>query len=446
MSIVASGFVKQAHATAKAMGAENLAVAEYPGVPMIDSHEELRRKVEQTLIENIVKGLTTSAAAGTKPVEPEPRDIVFRGDLDEVQDFFYENMWSEGLPIIPPTIQRVEKFLRFTDRSPDEVIGALLPENRPATIWNIAVNGVMAGCRPEYMPVLVAVVEAIADPKFRIEDAGSTPGWEPLIVLSGPIIKELDFNCGASVMRVGRRANTSVGRFLRLFMRNIPGLRIPPGATDKGSIGQTFNVVLAENEDAVAELGWPTFGMDRGFKPGENLATVQSVVSISPPCYSGGSTPESHMETIGQVIGQAMAYKTASACRQGMFFPLLVVSPAVAGVIARAGWTKDDMRQYLYENVKARAGLLEKIAWQQGMTVFNFAKAVEDGLISKDFCQSTDPDRLVPVFVRPDWIGVVVSGDPGRNQNKGYVQNQKQAPPVSKAIKLPARWPQLVKR
>src|SRR5262249_16216911 len=142
--------------------------------------------------------------------EPVPRDIVFKGTYEEVQDFFDERMWADGLPVAPPTIKRVEEFLKFTDRAPEEVLGIVQPDFREATIWNVAVNGVMAGCRPEYMPVLIAVTEAMIDPKFFVEDAGSTPGWEPLIILNGPIIKELDFNYGGGVMRIGRRANTSI--------------------------------------------------------------------------------------------------------------------------------------------------------------------------------------------------------------------------------------------
>ncbi|MBI2908318.1 MAG: hypothetical protein HYX92_11775 [Chloroflexi bacterium] len=444
VSLVASGFVRQAHAIAQAIGGENMAIAEYPGHPMIDTGEMLRSKVEVTVVKNVIAGLTTPLKDAVKPVEPGPHDIVFRGTVDEVQEFFYSNLWSEGLPIVPPTLEAVERFLRFADRSPDEVISVLLPENRQATIWNVAVNGVMAGCRPEYMPVLVAIVEAIADPQFRIEDAGSTPGWEPLIVINGPIVKELDFNCESGALRVGRQANTSIGRFLRLYMRNVAGLRIPPGATDKGSIAYTFNVALAENEEAVAEMGWRPFSVDRGFKAGESVVTVMSVVSITPPCYSGGTTPQEHLQAIGHIIGQNMAYKTASGCRQGKFFPLLVLSPSVAGVIARAGWTKDDARRYLYENVKAPAALLERLAWQQGMTSFKLCHAAREGLVSGDFCRSDDPSRLVPVFLRPDWINIVVSGDPGRNQSKGYVQNQNQAPPTSKRIVLPARRRELL--
>src|SRR3990172_11098646 len=119
------------------------------------------------------------------------------------------------------------------------------------------------------MGLLVAMVEAIYDPAFRIEGAGATPAWESLVIVSGPVIGELDFNFDQGAMKVGRQANSSVGRFVRLYFRNICGYRIPPGAGDKGSIGYTFNVALAEDEDWVRKIGWPTFGEDLGYKAGE---------------------------------------------------------------------------------------------------------------------------------------------------------------------------------
>lgn len=428
---------------AQSEGIPGIGIAEYPGMILLDSKEELQKKVEEVLVDNIIDDLTKMTLTGevAKPGEPGPREIIFEGTLEEVHDFFYDNLWTDGLPIIPPTIGKVEKFLKFTERSPEEVIGVLLPENREATVWNIAVNGVMAGCRPEYMPILIAVVEAIADPEFRIEDAGSTPGWEPIIILNGPIIKELDFNYESGVMRVGRQANTSVGRFLRLYMRNVAGLRIPPGGTDKGTIAQTFNVALAENEDAVTELGWEPFSVDRGFKRGENVATVQSVIFISPPIYSGGNNAQDHLETITEVVGRrTAAYWTAWAACFGKSYPLLVMSPCVARAIAKSGWTKHDIRQYIYDNAKAPAGLLEKFAHQAGLSSFSFCTAVEEGTVSKVYCESTNPNRMVPVFLRPDWIEIVVSGDPGRNQTKGYINNHIQGPPISKKIELPGNW------
>src|ERR1700722_14269851 len=174
-------------------GFASIAVAIYPGLVMIDSDETLEAKARGPLTDGILAGLAEPQVALAAPPSYDPTAIVFQGDYDEVQEHFLERMWSDGLPIVPPTAERVQRFLRYTDRSATEVLGVLLPESREATVWNCAVNGVMAGCRPEYLPVLIAIAEAITQPSFRMEDAGSTPGWEPLITVSGPIIKELDF-------------------------------------------------------------------------------------------------------------------------------------------------------------------------------------------------------------------------------------------------------------
>ncbi len=181
------------------------------------------------------------------------------GTFDEIQEHFHRQLWTDGLPIVPPTRERVDAFLEFTDRKPDDVMRVLPQEGREGSILSIAVTGVMAGCRPEYMPVLIAIIEAMCDPNYRVEDSGSTPGWEPVVIVSGPIVKELDFNSGQGMMRFGRQANTSIGRFVRMYLRNICGFRIPPGAGDKGSIGQSFLVAMAEDEDSAREIGWPTY-------------------------------------------------------------------------------------------------------------------------------------------------------------------------------------------
>src|SRR5688572_21192030 len=287
-SIIGSGFVKQAEVITRGLGVP-LAMGIYQGAPMVDSEAELRRKVEQQLAPELLRGLTGEAPREADvAAEPGAGQTVFSGTFDEVQEHFHRQLWSDGLPVVPPTRERVEAFLQFTDRGPDEVIRVVPQEGREATIRAIAVNAVMAGCRPEYMPVLVAAIEAMCDPTYRIEDSGSTPGWEPVVIVSGPLVKTLDFNHGQGMMRVGRQANTSIGRFVRLFLRNICGFRIPPGAGDKGSIGQSFLVAMAEDEDSAREIGWTTFAEDRGFAPGENVVTVHSVVAFTSPIYNGG--------------------------------------------------------------------------------------------------------------------------------------------------------------
>ena len=196
VSIVATPFLRQAAVVAKGLGLPNLSIAEYPGVPMTDGPEVVREKSERSLADQVIRGFAKAqplAAATQNEAGANRDDIVFRGTLADVQEHFFAQQWSDGLPVIPPTPASVRAFIAHTDRQPDEVIGAMAPEYRFATVWNVAVNGVMAGCRPEYMPVLLAIVDAIMDPEFHFEDAGATPGWEPLVILSGPLVEQLDF-------------------------------------------------------------------------------------------------------------------------------------------------------------------------------------------------------------------------------------------------------------
>lgn len=421
----------------------NLGIAEFPGIIMNQSDEELRRNTETVLVPNILQALMRMVETTVERSEPGPLDVVCEGTLDEVNEYFLEQQWSDGLPIVPPTMERVQAFLRYTERRPEEVLGVLPPSNREATVWNVAVNGVMSGCRPEYMPILVALVECMADQEFHIRDAGATPGWEPLIILNGPIVKELDFNYGCGVMRVGRQANTSIGRFVRLYMRNVADLRILPGNTDKGSIALGNNVVLAENEDAVAELGWESFSTQHGFAPGENVVSVQSALSPTIPIYSAGNSALEHMQPLVEIFGGTCAFWAHVGIRRAKNFPLLIMSPGVAAILARDGWTKTNVQQYLFEHTKVSVRSLQEHAWQIGFSEYDLHALVRNGVLPATYAESDDPDRLVPVFIRPEWIGIVVSGDPGRNQSKGFVQNHEHAPPVSRRIHLPEDWVQL---
>src|SRR3989304_5604397 len=144
----------------------NIPLALVPGHPGVQSKEELRRNILGVTLEKVIANLTADpAAAAGHEADPAAREVIFRGGFDAVNRYFYEHELSDGLPIVPPTRRKVEEFLRYTDRDADESLGNVLPDNRAATVWSIAVNGVMAGCRPEYMPVLGALVEGTAGAK-----------------------------------------------------------------------------------------------------------------------------------------------------------------------------------------------------------------------------------------------------------------------------------------
>jgi hypothetical protein len=436
VSLVGTFFEPPARAAAEYLDMEAAPLALYPGHMITDDDESFRTKVRGPVVEQVIAGLTSVPAGATpRPVDPQPRDIVFSGTLDEVQEHFHDKSWSDGLPVIPPTLERVEAMLRHTDRDPDEILGVMLPEKREATVWNVAVNGVMAGCRPEYMPILLAVAECVCDPEFRIEDHGSTPGWEPLIVLSGPIAQQLDFNSGVGVMRVGRRPNTSVGRFLRMYTRNIAGLRIPPGDSDRAGIGNPFNVVLAEDEETVRDIGWPTFGDDRGAGPGESVVTVQSVVASSNPVggfHGPANQVATFLEPLVEVFGKVVSgYWFFTAAGFGRWHPLIIISPAVARLMARDGWTKDDVRAHLFEHSLVPASYIERGLAFLGT---NLQEAVANGNLPPSFVASRDPERLIPTFIKPEWIGIVVAGNPGMFWQRGYINNHEQGPPITRTV------------
>jgi hypothetical protein len=441
-SIIGSGFMKQAQTVAKGLGVP-LPMGIYPGPPMVDSEEEIRRKVEESVAPGLLSGLTADVRSADEPeaAEPGPWDIVLRGGFDEVQEYFYRQLWTDGLPIVPPTRERIDAFLAFTDRGADEVIRVLPQEGREASIYSIAVHGVMSGCRPEYMPVLVALIEAVSEPRFRIEDAGSTPGWEPLIIVSGPIVRQLDFNSGQGVMRVGRQANTSLGRFLRLYMRNICGYRIPPGAGDKGSIAQSFFVALAEDEESARAMGWTSFGEDSGFAPDDSVVTVTSVNCVSPPVYSSGDHAVNHVQQFVDVLGRTFAYWAQSGVKRGYWFPLIVIGPGVAKVIARE-WSKDEVRRFIWKGATIPASLMKHFAYQTGAWTMDLAQLVREGTLPEYYAASDDPERPVPLIVRPEDIGIVVAGDADRNQSRGYMSNNTQGSRTSRKVVLPKNWPE----
>jgi hypothetical protein len=440
-AVVATGFLSQARSTARSAGMEHLWIAEYPGVIPNDPTELIEQKVRTHVVRGLLEGFSAPVeTAVDREVEPEPRDVVCSGTLDEVHEHFERRQWSDGLPIVPPTMARVEAFLRFTDRAPDDVLGVLALEEREATVWNVAVNGVMAGCRPEYMPVLIAAVEAIADPGFKLEFAGSTPGWEPLVILSGTLARDLDFNVGSGLMRVGRRANTSIGRFVRLYMRNVAGFRIPPGDTDKASIAFTFNVAMAEDEAAVDDLGWDPFRVDRGFARSDDVVTVQSVIAISQPIYSGGTDPVERIEPIAHIMADTCGPWAFTGVWRQQFHPLLVMSPAVARAFADDGWKKEDIRRHLYETLMIQAYWFEHYPRHVTGDDVPLADLVADGTAPPRYAESDDPRRLVPLLLREEWTGIVVAGDDGRNQCKVYVNSADLGAPVSKRVVLPTGW------
>lgn len=441
-SLVCEGFVGQAGTTSTGLGFASLPLAMVPGHIGNQSNDEIRQNVLEGTLDRVIQNLIHEHLAGALDAEPDPSEVVFTGTFEEVNAYFYANEWSDGLPIIPPTREKIDEFLSFTDRNADDVIGLILPDNRRATMRSIAVNGVMAGCRPEYMPILIALVEAMADPDYGVEHSGNTPGGETLIMLNGPIIKDLEFNYTQGVLRDGFIANTTVGRFFRLYLRNVAGFL--PHKNDKATFGNTWRVVLAENEDFVAKIGWEPNSVDMGFKAGDNTVTIARYTGGGIMSSITGTTPETVLPFLCDGLAKEMGWEivlTVGSCALGTVRPLLLLSPIVAETIARAGWSKQDVKDYLFKHARLTARKVE--AYTDEWTdhpIGSLLSQVKLGRIPKDFAESEDPDRLVPIVFEPDDFMIIVTGDPLRTNAYAFTHNGYLGYPTAKKIALPAGW------
>jgi len=441
-TLVCEGFLGLAAAASQGQGMPNIGIAMVPGHTGVQTKEQLRENILGVTVGNVINALLEKPAEGKLEKEPKARDIVVTGSLDEINEYFIANELSDGLPIIPPTQARIDAFLRYTERKPDEVLGILLPDMRAATIWSIAVNGVMAGCRPEYMPVLVALIEAMCDPYYGNEHSGNTPGGETLIVLNGPITKELGFNYTQGVMRDGFQANTSVGRFWRLYLRNIAGFL--PHKNDKCTFGNTFRVVVPENEDVCAKLGWKFNSEDFGFRAGTNTVTIARYTGGNHISSISGSSPEEMMPYIADSMQKLHSWHflfTVGAECGGTLRPLMLISPIIAETFAAHGWSKQHIKQKLWEVARVPAHHMERVSrdWTQKPS-WNLALEVKLGRMPRVYHESDDPNRLVPIVWSADDYQIVVTGDLGRNSGYIFAHNGVLGYPTAREIKLPPNW------
>ena len=434
-TLVCEGFLKQAAATTVGLGLPGMQVALVPGHPDAQSVDELRKNVLEVTVDSVIDCLTKGGQLAELDAEPDAREVVFRGTFEEVNDYFDSKEWTEGLPIVPPTRERIEAFLAHTERKADDVLGVMLPDRRAATVWSVAVNGVMAGCKPEYMPLLVALVEAMADPAYGVEHSGNTPGADNLILLNGPITQQLGFNYTQGVMRDGFKPNTSVGRFWRLYLRNVAGFLLHK--TDKGTFGNTFRVVVPENDAAVRELGWPTLADEAGFGPADSTVTISRFTGGNVVASVAGSTAKEIMDNLADAMVRQYSWHLTFTMGSGFgtLRPLLLLTPILAQTIKRDGWSKDDIKQYLFDNARMPAWKFERYMrdWMNKPT-WDLRKEVRDGTIPKVFHESDHPERLVPVVFRPEDYMVVVTGDPMRTNAYVFAHNGRLGFPVTKKI------------
>jgi hypothetical protein len=263
----------------------------------------------------------------------------------ELIEYCYEKGWTDGLPVVPPTEEIVAEFLAHTDRDPSEVLMLQPHLNRTCTVRLAAINAVMAGCKPEYFPALLSVLDAFEGGVARTNLMQSTTGQAIMVLVNGPIREELGFNSTVNIFGPGDRANSTLGRAVRLVIMNALGIR--PHEFDQSTQGTSakYACVIAENEE---ESPWEPWHVENGHAADSSLVTVQMMRSDVYVEHRSTQVPEEILNTIADSMSYAGMITQVTDARMN-HGAIVVMGPEHAGFIAARGWSKQDVKQYLFE-------------------------------------------------------------------------------------------------
>jgi hypothetical protein len=264
------------------------------------------------------------------------------GELEDPFEAAFERGWTDGLPVVPPTGERVLRMLEGAGRDPREVVAVVPPDLVECTVEKAAINAVMAGCRPEYMPVVLAALEAACTDSFNVHGLLATT-WasSPVVIVNGPVAERIGMNWGVNALGQGNRANATIGRALQLIVRNVGGGR--PGGVDRAAHGNPgkFTFCFAEDEKGSP---WEPLSVERGLPPGASAVTLFGGSGVQPVADQVSRTPESLSRSLAACL-RTVAHPKVMAAWDAM----LVVGPEHGRVFREAGWSKARLRQELDE-------------------------------------------------------------------------------------------------
>ncbi|MBI2321886.1 MAG: hypothetical protein HYU88_07285 [Chloroflexi bacterium] len=314
-------------------------------------------------------------------------------DAEAVNDLYLARRWGDGLPVIPPTPERVRRMLRFTDYRPDDCIATVAPAFGAATVERIAINAVLAGCHPSYLPVLVAAVRAVAEPAFNLQAIQATTNPVAVfMLLNGPVAQQLEVNGGYNCLGQGRRANATLGRALRLILQNVGGAL--PGEMDRATHGQPgkYTFCCAENETATPS---EPLHVERGFPVATSTVTVIGASGTLNMIEHTGDADD-----LLRVMADTLAFPMSNEYLFGGE-PAILLGPEHAEILARAGLSKAAVKRRLWEGSRlpgrrfSHAFLYRMIAHRR-----------------TDVPRPIGEDTLIPIAPRAEDMTIVVAGGP----------------------------------
>jgi len=331
-----------------------------------------------------------------KSDEAMSRKLTVAGSWEEINNYFYEHGWTDGLPIVPPTAERVEKLLAVSQHSAESVVGIVPPKMGMATVEKIAINAVMAGCVPEYFPIVLATVRAMCSPEFNLLPMQATTNpVTPMVTINGPIAKRLQINSGYNVLGQGWRSNATIGRAVRFILNNIGGG--VPGKVDKACHGQPgkFSLCIAENEDASP---WEPFHVEKGFSRDDSTVTVIGVTGTQDIIHYARTSAQKVLDTIIHSIPRE-GYKNLYSGGE----PLFIFGPEQASILGGEGLSKKEVKRIIFQGTKVPLALFnsETVELIKGRRAQWFSGALET--------------REVPIADREEDIQIVVAGGAGNH-------------------------------
>jgi hypothetical protein len=262
---------------------------------------------------------------------------------DDLAEICFLRGWTDGLPVTAPTEVRVLRMLKGTTRKPNEIIGRIPPYLAPCTVEKVAINAVMAGCLPEYMPVLLAALEAALEPVFTLHGVLATTYFSaPVIIVNGPIVKQIGMNCGINALGQGNRANSTIGRALNLIVRNVGGGK--PGEADRATLGAPSKIGLCFAEDE-SDAEWEPLSVARGFKRGASTVTLFQGHGVEAFADQKSRTPEGLTRSFATHLVRMGHLRLTQSARV-----IVVLSPEHYRIYKEAGWGRRAIEKAMYES------------------------------------------------------------------------------------------------
>lgn len=266
-------------------------------------------------------------------------------------EYCYEQGWTDGLPVVPPEASRVQAMLEMEGRPAEATVATHEPTGRECSVLSAAVNAVMAGCLPEYFPVVIAALEAMNEYDYQyFGSTASTGGAAPLLIVSGPVVDDIGMNAGVNVFGPGNRANATIGRAMRLIIMNV--FEMIPGISDLSTQGHPgkYCFCIAERAD---RNPWPALNVELGYPEEVSSVTVFAGAGFNNVENHKGNEPEQVLDCFADSMASLGCLTTGQA--------VVVMSPEHARVVSSTGWSKSDVQRYLYEQAKRPKHAMQRV-------------------------------------------------------------------------------------